>query len=219
MKKTTKALILVDLQNDFCKGGALELKDADTVIQVANELIPMFDVIVATQEWHPANHGSFAANHLWRKPGQVIDLNGSAQTLYPIHCVQNSFGAMLHRHLQLPDETSSLSVFKIIQKGTDPNIDSYSGFFDNGRQKQTELHNFLSLHGVKEVYIMGLATDYCVKFTALDALSLGYRTYLIEDGSRGVNLNEGDVETAVKYMAAAGVTITNKSSVDSLLAS
>ncbi len=206
-----KALILVDLQNDFCKGGALEVKGSDDIIPIANSLIPQFDVIVATQDWHPANHGSFAANHLWRKPGQVIDLYGLPQVLWPIHCVQNSFGALLHKSLQLPQMTDSKSPnFKIIPKGTDPEVDSYSGFFDNGRRKQTELHDFLSAHGVEEVYVMGLATEYCVKFTALDAVTLGYQTFLIQDGSRGVNLNEGDVDRAIVEMKEAGVTILSQ---------
>lgn len=204
---TTKALILVDLQNDFCRGGALEVKDGDDVIPIANSLIPQFDLVVATQDWHPANHGSFAANHLWRKPGQVIDLDGLPQVLWPIHCVQNSFGAMFHKTLHLPETSSALRIFKIVQKGTDPDVDSYSGFFDNGRRKQTELHAFLSSHRVKEVYIMGLATDYCVKFTALDGVSLGYKTFLIAEGSRGVNLNEGDVDRAIEEMKNAGVTV------------
>ncbi len=204
---TTKALILVDLQNDFCRGGALEVKDGDEVIPIANSLIQQFDIVVATQDWHPANHGSFAANHLWRKPGQVIDLHGLPQVLWPIHCVQNSFGAMFHKNLQLSETSSASHIVKIIQKGTDPEVDSYSGFFDNSRRKQTELHDFLSSHGVKEVYVMGLATDYCVKFTALDAVSLGYKTFLIVEGSRGVNLTAGDVDRAIEEMKNAGVTV------------
>lgn len=196
-----KALILVDLQNDFCEGGALEVKEGSQVIPIANALMPQFDIVVATQDWHPANHGSFAANHLWRKVGQVIDLNGLQQILWPMHCVQNSFGAMFHKQLHTE------GVDKVIQKGTDPETDSYSGFFDNGRRHATELHGYLQSENINEVYIMGLATDYCVKFTALDALSLGYTTYLIEDGSRGVNLNEGDVPNAIEEMKKAGIHI------------
>lgn len=196
-----KALILVDLQNDFCEGGALEVKEGSQVIPIANALMPQFDIVVATQDWHPANHGSFAANHLWRKVGQVIDLNGLQQILWPMHCVQNSFGAMFHKRLHTE------GVDKVIQKGTDPETDSYSGFFDNGRRHATELHGYLQSENINEVYIMGLATDYCVKFTALDALSLGYTTYLIEDGSRGVNLNEGDVPNAIEEMKKAGIHI------------
>ena len=196
-----RALILVDLQNDFCRGGALEVKNGDAAIPIANLLMPKFDIVVATQDWHPANHGSFAANHLWRKPGQVIDLHGLQQVLCTLHCVQNSFGAMFKKGL------NTEGVHKIIQKGTDPEVDSYSGFFDNGRRKQTELDDYLSSKNVDEVFVMGLALDYCVKFTALDAVSLGYKTYLIEDGSWGVNLTEGDATKAILEMKKAGVKI------------
>jgi nicotinamidase/pyrazinamidase len=196
-----RALILVDLQNDFCKGGALEVKGGDDVVPIANRLMPLFDIVVATQDWHPANHGSFAANHLWRKVGQVIDLNGLQQVLWPLHCVQNSFGAMFHNALNAD------RIDKIVQKGTNPDVDSYSGFFDNGRRQQTELDTYLKSKAVTEVYVMGLATDYCVKFTALDAVSLGYKTYLIKDGSRGVNLNKGDVQRAIDEMKSKGVKV------------
>ena len=196
-----KALIVIDLQNDFCKGGALEVKNGDAAILMANLLMPKFDIVVATQDWHPANHGSFAANHLWRKPGQVINVNGFQQVLWALHCVQNSFGAMFHKEL------NTEGVHKIIQKGTDPDVDSYSVFFDIGRRKKTDLHDYLSLKNVDEVFVMGLATDYCVKFTALDAVSLGYKTYLIEDGSWGMNLTEGDVDKAILEMKKAGVKI------------
>ncbi len=202
-----RALILVDLQNDFCQGGALEVKGGDEVIHIANQLMPSFDVVVATQDWHPANHGSFAANHLWRKVGQVIDLNGLQQILWPLHCVQNSFGAMFHNDL------NSDKIDEIVQKGTHAEVDSYSGFFDNGRRQQTELDDYLKSKKVTEVYIMGLATDYCVKFTALDAVSLGYETCLIKDGSRGVNLNKGDVKRAIDEMKSKGVKVILSKSV------
>ena len=201
-----RALILVDLQNDFCEGGALEVKGGDDVIPIANRLMPLFDIVVATQDWHPANHGSFAANHLWRKVGQVIDLDGLQQVLWPMHCVQNSFGAMFHNAL------NTGNIAKIVQKGTHAEVDSYSGFFDNGRRQQTELDDYLKSKAVTEVYIMGLATDYCVKFTALDAVSLGYKTYLIKDGFRGVNLKKGDVKRAIDEMRDNGVKVVlNKS--------
>ncbi len=202
-----RALLLIDLQNDFCKGGALEVKNGNAAIPIANSLMPKFDIVVATQDWHPANHGSFAANHLWRKLGQVINLNGLQQILYPIHCVQNSFGAMLKKGF------NTEGVHKIIQKGTDADLDSYSGFFDNGRRKQTDLDDYLSSKNVNEVFVMGLSTDYCVKFTALDAVSLSYKTYLIEDGSWGVNLLEGDVDKAILEMKNAGVEIIQSSDI------
>lgn len=196
-----KALILVDLQYDFCPGGALAVEEGNAVIPIANQWMPEFEVVVATQDWHPANHGSFAANHPWRKPGQVIDLHGLPQVLWPIHCVQESFGA------DLVDELDQQRITRIFQKGTDPEVDSYSGFFDNGRRKSTGMGEWLQEQGVDAVYVMGLATDYCVKFTALDALSLGFDTYLIQAGCRGVNLQPGDVDRALEDMAQQGVKL------------
>lgn len=203
-----KALILVDLQNDFCAFGALAVKEGNQVIPIANDLMKKFDLVVATQDWHPADHGSFAANHLWRKPGQVIDLHGLAQVLWPIHCVQNSFGA------EFVNKLNTDGITKIFQKGTDPTVDSYSGFFDNGKKKSTGLGDYLSEKGVKEVFVMGLATDYCVKFTALDAMDLGFKTNLILDGSRGVNLQEGDVEKAVLEMQQKGVNVLSSTDIN-----
>ncbi|MCP4443378.1 MAG: bifunctional nicotinamidase/pyrazinamidase [Aureispira sp.] len=200
-----KVLILVDLQNDFCANGALEVPDANAVIPIANDLIEKgtFDLVIATQDWHPANHKSFAANHPWRKPGDLIDLGGLEQILWPIHCVQDSFGALFVNDL------NHSAIDFVFQKGTDVEIDSYSGFFDNGKRKATGLGAFLSEKGVKEVYVLGLATDYCVKFTALDAVELGFKTFLLEDACRGVNLNEGDVEKALDTMKEQGVILLN----------
>jgi nicotinamidase/pyrazinamidase len=160
-----------------------------------------FDTVVASQDWHPANHGSFAANHPWRKPGQVIDLHGLPQILWTIHCVQHSFGA------EFVQELNQAGITKVFTKGTDPKIDSYSSFFDNGHRKATGMGDWLREQGIDTVYVMGLATDYCVKFTALDALELGFTTYLIEDGTRGVNLAEGDVDQAIAEMREKGVKI------------
>jgi len=202
-----KALILVDIQNDFCPGGALEVKDGDKVAPVANKLSEHFDLVVATQDWHPADHGSFAANHPWRKPGQVIELNGLEQILWPIHCVQGSFGAEFVKEL----DTSNFA--RVFQKGVDPEIDSYSGFFDNGHRRATGLHKFLQEKGVDEVYIAGLAQDVCVKFTVLDALELGYTVNLVTDGTRPVNLNEGDGEKALNEMKEKGARLVYSDSV------
>lgn len=202
-----KALILVDLQNDFCPFGALAVAEGDQIIPIANNLMEQFDIVVATQDWHPANHGSFAANHPWRKPGQVIDLNGLQQILWPIHCVQNSFGAEFVKDLNTDKIT------KIFPKGTDPEIDSYSGFFDNGHRKATGLGDYLKAQSVEEVFVLGLATDYCVKFTALDAVELGFKTNLVIDASRGVNLHEGDVDKAVEEMKSKGVQLINSNEV------
>lgn len=196
-----KALILVDIQNDFCPLGALPVAEGDQVVAVANQLMDQFELVVATQDWHPANHGSFAANHPWRKPGQVIELNGLPQMLWTIHCVQGSFGA------ELVADLNTEKIDKIFHKGTDPGIDSYSGFFDNGHKKATGLGDYLKEKDVEELYIMGLATDYCVKFTVLDALQLGFKTNLVIDGCRGVNLQADDSEKAVSEMVKNGAVI------------
>ncbi len=197
------ALIFVDIQNDFVPGGALPVPDGDAVVPVANRLQDSgrFDLIVATQDWHPADHGSFAANHPGHKPGEVIDLNDLPQILWPVHCVQGTPGA------DFVDGLSTTKVEKVFTKGTDPGIDSYSGFFDNGHRKSTGLGDYLKSRGVRSVYVCGLATDYCVKFTALDARQLGFDTYLVEDASKGVNLKPGDVERAVEEMRRAGVKV------------
>ena len=194
-------LILIDLQNDFCPGGALPVPDGDQVIPVVNRLQKRFDLVVATQDWHPADHGSFAANHPGKRPGEVIDLAGLPQILWPVHCVQNTPGAALRADL---DQTAIARVF---QKGTDPTVDSYSTFFDNAHRKSTGLGEYLKQRGVGDVYLCGLATDYCVKFSALDAVALGFQVYLIADASRGVNLHAGDVEKALAEMRTKGVRV------------
>ncbi|MEN6494027.1 MAG: bifunctional nicotinamidase/pyrazinamidase [Thermoguttaceae bacterium] len=202
-----KALVLIDVQNDFCPGGALPVPEGDQVVPVLNRLQPRFDLVVATQDWHPPDHGSFAANHPGRRPGEVIDLHGLAQILWPVHCVQDSPGAEFHPAL---DRGRIAEVFR---KGVDPEIDSYSGFFDNGHRRSTGLADYLQSHGVREVYIGGLATDYCVKFTALDAVGLGFHTHLIQDACRGVNLAPGDVVQAIDQMRASGVKIVDSTEI------
>jgi nicotinamidase/pyrazinamidase len=198
-----RALILVDIQNDFVPGGALATKRGDEVVPVVNTLQWHFDLVVATQDWHPPDHGSFASNHPGKNPGEIIDLNGIEQVLWPDHCVQDSPGAEFHPDLQME------KVRKVIRKGTDPRIDSYSGFFDNGHRKATGLGDYLTEMGVTEVFVVGLATDYCVKFTALDAIRLGFRASVIRDACRGVDLEPGDIDRAFAEMEAAGVRIIN----------
>ena len=173
-----KALLLIDLCNDYCPGGMVEVPGGDQVMPVANQLMDVFDLVISVRDWHPADHISFAANHLWRKPGQVIDANGTEQLLWPMHCVQNSFGAELA--IRLLEE----KVHRHFFKGTDPQVDSYSAFFDNARQNHTGLATLLHEKGVSEVFIMGLPTDFGVRHTALDALALGFKTWIIEDGCR-----------------------------------
>lgn len=196
-----KALILTDIQNDFLPGGALAVPDGGAVIPIANRLQSSFPVVVATQDWHPADHGSFAVSHPGKKPFEQIELNGLPQTLWPVHCVQNTSGAAFASSLKQD------RIAGIFQKGTDPGIDSYSGLFDNGHRKSTGLGEWLREKGVKEVFVCGLATDYCVRFTALDAVQFGFKTSVIEDASRGINLRTGDVKNAIGQMKRGGVSI------------
>ena len=195
-----KALILVDIQNDFLPGGALAVPAGDAIIPIVNRLQPLFSLVVATQDWHPADHGSFAANHPGQKPYGQIDLNGLPQTLWPVHCVQGTPGAELAGGLHRE------RIAKIFPKGTDAGIDSYSGLFDNGHRQSTGLGEWLREKDVTEVFVCGLATDYCVKFTAQDAAHSGFRTHFIEDASRGVNLRPDDVKNAIREMNRAGIT-------------
>jgi nicotinamidase/pyrazinamidase len=202
-----RALILVDIQNDFLPGGALAVPRGDEVVPVANRVQPRFDLVVATQDWHPAGHGSFASTHPGHRPGQLAELAGLPQVLWSDHCVQGSAGAEFAPGLQMN------RVEAIFRKGTDPRIDSYSGFFDNGHRKSTGLGDYLEGRGASELYVLGLATDYCVKLTALDARQLGFRTFLIEDGCRGVELQPGDSARAVEEMRAAGVEVVRSTSI------
>lgn len=202
-----KTLILVDMQNDFLPGGTLAVPDGDKIIPILNQLLPVFPLIVATQDWHPANHGSFAANHPGKKVFEQIELNGLPQTLWPVHCVQQTPGAALAANLKQD------RIAKIFQKGTDSGIDSYSGLFDNGHHKSTGLGEWLKAKGVTEVFVCGLATDYCVKFTALDAAQFGFKTFLIKDASRGVNLHADDVKNSIAEMKRAGIEIIQSSDI------
>ena len=196
-----KALILVDIQNDFLPGGTLAVPDGDKVIPIANRLQAAFPLVVATQDWHPANHGSFAVSHPGKNVFEQIELNGLPQTLWPVHCVQQTRGADLAEALHRD------RIAKVFPKGTDVGIDSYSGLFDNGHRKSTGLGEWLKAKGVTEVFVCGLATDYCVKVTALDAVQFDFKTNLIEDASRGVNIRPDDVKNAIAEMKRAGVTI------------
>ena len=196
-----KALILVDIQNDFLPGGALAVPGGDEVIHAANLLMREFDLIVATQDWHPPGHGSFASNHPGRAVFETIALHGLPQTLWPVHCVQETHGAAFAATLD------TKRIDKVFQKGTRPEIDSYSGFHDNGRRHSTGMAEWLRERGVTHVTVCGLATDYCVKFTALDALDEGFQVTLATHACRGVNLNSGDVDQAITEMKQRGITI------------
>jgi len=202
-----EALVLVDIQNDFCEGGALRVPDGDAVVPVANALLARFSLVVATQDTHPPGHLSFAANHPGKSPYELIDLDGLPQVLWPPHCVRGTRGAEFHPQLDVARIT------RAFEKGTDPRIDSYSGFFDNGHRKATGLGDYLKAHGVTDLVVLGLATDYCVKWTALDARNLGFGVRLVEDGCRGVGLDAGDIPRALEEMRAAGVRIVHSSEI------
>ncbi|USR62459.1 bifunctional nicotinamidase/pyrazinamidase [Lelliottia amnigena] len=199
-----RALLLVDLQNDFCAGGALAVAEGDSTVDVANALITWCkargEAVVASQDWHPADHGSFASQHN-AEPFSQGELDGLAQTLWPEHCVQQTEGAQLHPLL------NQHAIDAVFHKGENPLIDSYSAFFDNEHRQQTALDEWLRHHEVGELIVMGLATDYCVKYTVLDALKLGYRVNVITDGCRGVNLNAQDSALAFMEMSTAGATL------------
>ncbi|MDI6846024.1 MAG: bifunctional nicotinamidase/pyrazinamidase [Candidatus Saccharicenans sp.] len=176
-----KALIVVDLQNDFLPGGSLAVPRGDEIIPLVNKIQDNFDLVVATQDWHPKNHLSFASNHPGKQPFEVINLNGIEQVLWPDHCVQGEKGALFSRNF---DDRRVEAIFR---KGTDPSIDSYSGFFDNGRKKSTGLGDYLRGRGVRQVYLCGLAAEFCVLYTALDAIELGFETYYLEDATRSLS--------------------------------
>ncbi len=199
-------LLLVDLQNDFMPGGALAVPQGNEVIGAANRLAPVFDYVVASQDWHPSDHRSFASQHPGREAGDVIQLAGIEQVLWPDHCVQGTFGSEFHADL---DRGRVDAVFR---KGTDPQLDSYSAFFDNARRRSTGLGEHLAARGLKELWLLGLASDYCVKFSALDAIAAGLRTRVIEEGCRGIDLSPGDVARAWEEMRAAGVEIVSEAS-------
>ena len=200
-------LIVVDVQNDFLPGGALAVPRGDEVVAVANAVMDRFDRVVATQDWHPREHGSFAVNQPGHAPGEVIALAGVPQVLWPVHCVADTPGAQFAPGLAVERFT------RVFVKGTDPAVDSYSGFFDNDRRRATGLGAYLRGLGETDVWVLGLATDYCVKATALDALGLGLRTRLIADGCRAVELTPGDGARAIAALQAAGVEVVTSAEV------
>lgn len=197
-----KALIVVDLQNDFMPGGALPVKEGDAVIPLIDKLLKQpFDVKVASKDWHPRNHGSFAALH-GKKPGEIIILDEIPQILWPTHCVQDTIGA------EFAPGWDTKQIEHICYKGTNPQIDSYSVFFDNEHRKSTGLADYLKERGVNSVYIAGVATDYCVKYSVMDALHLGFEVTIVADACRGVNLKAGDDQRSLDDMKAAGAHVT-----------
>jgi len=199
------ALIMVDVQYDFCPGGALGVENGESVIEPLNRLAVLFmeryGRVVATQDWHPAHHASFASSHIDKKPGEKIDLpKVKGQVLWPDHCVQGSHGAEFHKRL----DQKPISL--IIRKGFRSDLDSYSSFYENDRKTLTGLGGFLKVLSIDTVLLGGLATDYCVFYSAMDAVALGFKTYVIKDAVQGVNVPEGSLERAMKFMDKAGVT-------------
>jgi len=197
-----KALIVVDIQNDFCEKGPLAVPEAESIIPVVNDLMKNgnYDLIVATQDWHPKNHNSFASNNN-KKIGEFIDLNGTNQIMWPDHCIQHSTGALFHKDLD------SHLFHEVVKKGKNPEIDSYSGFWDNERKNQTELFHILKAYQIQEIHVVGLALDYCVKATALDSVELGFDTTLIYNATKAVNLNKDDYKKAIKELLLKNVKV------------
>ena len=199
------ALIIVDLQNDFLPGGALPVPHGAEVIPVANELQQRFELVLATKDWHPPDHGSFAANHPGKKTGDRIMLDGIEQILWPVHCVQNTHGA------EFAPSFETARIAYIFHKGVEQKIDSYSTFFDNAHRRHTGLADYLKKRSVKDIYLMGLALDYCVKYSVLDARQLGLNSYVILDGCRGIELEPGDSGRALEEMKRAGAVLLKSS--------
>jgi nicotinamidase/pyrazinamidase len=198
-------LIIVDLQNDFLPGGALAVPHGDEIIPIANELQLKFDLVLATKDWHPSDHGSFTPNHPGKKPGDRINLDGIEQILWPVHCVQNTYGA------EFAPGFDTSRIADVFHKGTERNIDSYSTFFDNAHRRHTGLAHYLEKRGINDVYLMGLALDYCVKYSALDARHLGLNTHVIVDGCRGIELKSGDIGRALDEMKRVGAVLLQSS--------
>jgi len=198
MQRATDCLIVVDVQNDFCPGGALEVQRGDEIVPLVNRLAREFENVVVTQDWHPAGHASFASSHSGKKPFETTRLRYGKQVLWPDHCIQGTRGAALHEGLDLPHAQL------VIRKGWHAKVDSYSAFLEADRKTKTGLDGYLRSRGVKRVYCVGLATDFCVAWTALDARRFRFQAVVIEDACRAID-NAGSLAAALKAMAAAGV--------------
>lgn len=201
MRPENEALIVIDVQNDFCPGGALAVAEGDAIVSGINDLMSEFQVKVLTQDWHPANHSSFAANHAGKDPFAVIDMPYGPQVLWPTHCVQGSEGALFHKSLKA--DMADL----IIRKGFRAEIDSYSAFFENDHKTPTGLEGYLKTRGVTKLTIVGLATDFCVNYSAVDAAKLGFEVTVIEKLCRAIDL-DGSLAAATEGMQTAGVRVS-----------
>ena len=200
-----KALIIVDLQNDFMPGGPLGVPGSDELATIINSFVEKFPLVIATQDWHPTNHCSFAKNHFGKKAGDTVNIKGLPQILWPVHCVRDTSGAELVASLNKKPIASHF------YKGTDQGIDSYSAFFDNAHLRSTGLGDYLKSRGITDVYFAGVATDYCVLYSAIDALDLSFQVHIILDACRGINLQPGNVDKALAAITArGGEIITSK---------
>jgi len=198
---TDRALLIVDVQNDFCPGGSLAVEQGDEVVPVINGLLPRFPLVVATQDWHPPDHVSFASSHPGRYPLDVVQAAGIEQVLWPDHCVRGTRGAELHPRLD------AARVGLVLRKGMRTGLDSYSAFFENDRRTDTGLRHFLKGMKARELVVCGLATDYCVLASAMDARRLGFRVILVSDACKGVDFPRGSVAKAIETMKKAGVRV------------
>jgi len=194
-------LLVVDVQNDFCPGGNLAVEQGDRVVPVINSIIPRFSAVVATQDWHPKDHVSFVSNHPGKDPFEVIEIEGIEQVLWPEHCVPGTEGAEFHPQL----DTKAFDL--IVRKGTNRNLDSYSAFFENDKKTPTGLHYYLKGLALQEVYLVGLALDVCVYYSAMDAVRLGFDVILVEDACRGIDTPPGSLQARLEEMSKAGVRI------------
>jgi nicotinamidase/pyrazinamidase len=206
--RNARALLVVDVQNDFCPGGSLAVEEGDHVVEVINRLMPLFERVVATQDWHPKDHVSFASSHPGKKVLDIVDSDGIQQVLWPDHCVQGTPGAELFSRLEIG------RIELVLRKGLRRRLDSYSAFFENDHVTDTGLRYYLAGLGIREIFLCGLATDYCVRSSAVDARRLGFEVSVVRDACRGVDFPQGSVEKALAEMKAAGVRLVSSTDVN-----
>lgn len=195
-----KALLVIDLQNDFCPGGALAVPDGDSIVPEVNKLINQFEIIIQTQDWHPIGHSSFASSHEGKNPYDTIEVDYGEQVLWPDHCVEGSLGAEFH------PELNTMKTQVIIRKGFRKDVDSYSTFFENDQKTSTGLSGYLKTRGITDLYAVGLATDFCVKWSVLDGIAEGFNLFVVEDAVKGIDL-DGTLAQAWKEMKEKGAAI------------
>jgi nicotinamidase/pyrazinamidase len=206
--QNARALLIVDVQNDFCPGGSLAVEEGDHVVEVINRLMPLFDRVVATQDWHPKDHVSFASSHPGKKVLDIVDSDGIQQVLWPDHCIQGTLGAEFFSRLEIG------RIELVLRKGLRRSLDSYSAFFENDHVTDTGLRYYLSGLGTREIFLCGLATDYCVRSSALDARRLGFEVSVVCDACRGVDFPQGSVEKALAEMKASGIRLVSSTHVN-----